>query len=119
MKKLLYIEDNEAIRDLVRLILARRNDIEMFEAETGSEGIHLAFTIAPDIILVDITLPDMTGNEVLKQLREQVKTATIPAIAISGNGIDDTRHSSPGFDAYLEKPVNITSIYTTIDSLLS
>lgn len=118
MKKLLYIEDNEAIRDLVRLILARRNDIEMFEAETGSEGLQLAFTIAPDLILVDITLPDMTGNEVLKQLREQEKTVAIPAIAISGNGIDDTRRSSPGFDAYLEKPINITSLYTAIDSFL-
>jgi len=119
VKKLLYIEDNEAIRDLVRLIMARRNDIEMFEAESGKEGLQLAFTIVPDLILVDITLPDMTGNEVLRQLREQETTVAIPAVAISGNAIDDTRHSSPGFDAYLEKPVNITNLYTTIDNLLS
>lgn len=118
MKTILYIEDNEAIRDLVRLILARRNNIEMFEAETGSEGLQLAFTITPDLILVDITLPDMTGDEVLKQLRKQEKTAVIPTVAISGNAIDDTRHSSPGFDAYLEKPVNIKSLNATIDSFL-
>jgi len=119
VKKLLYIEDNEAIRDLVRLILARRSDIELFEAESGQKGLQLAFTIAPDLVLVDITLPDMTGNEVLRQLREQETTASIPAVAISGNAIDDTRHSSPGFDAYLEKPVSITNLYTTIDNLLS
>jgi CheY-like chemotaxis protein len=118
VKKLLYIEDNEAIRDLVRLILARRDNIEMFEAETGGEGLQLAFTIAPDLILVDITLPDMTGNEVLKQLRAEDTTAAIPTVAISGNSIVDTSHSSPGFDAYLEKPVNITKLYATIDRLL-
>lgn len=118
MTTLLYIEDNEAIRQLVRLILSRRSDIEMFEAETGKEGLRLAFTIAPDLLLIDITLPDMTGSDVLKQLREQEGTATIPAIAISGNAIEDTRHTAPGFDAYLAKPVNIKALYAAIDSLI-
>ena len=119
VKKLLYIEDNESIRDLVRFILGRRNDFELVEAETGNEGLQLAFTIAPEIILVDITLPDITGNEVLQQLRAHEKTAKTPTVAISGNDIAETKHTSPGFDAYLEKPVNIQKFYSTIDNLLA
>lgn len=116
---ILYIEDNEAIRQLVRLILARRKDIELLEAETGGEGLDLAFSRLPDLLLIDITLPDMPGGEVLRRLRHNPLTASIPAIAISGNAVDTTRNTSPGFNNYLAKPIDITALYRAIDALLS
>lgn len=116
---ILYIEDNEAIRQLVRLILARRKDIELLEAETGSDGLDLALSRLPDLLLIDITLPDMPGGEVLRRLRHNPLTAAIPAIAISGNAVDTTRNTSPGFNDYLAKPIDIATLYKTIDALLS
>jgi len=116
---LLYIEDNESIRQLVRFILSRRNDMHMIEAATGQEGLTQASSVHPDIILIDISLPDMSGDEVLKQLKAQDATAAIPTIAISGNSLTDTRSTSPGFNAYLSKPLNMTTFYQTIDKLLS
>jgi len=116
---LLYIEDNESIRQLVRFILSRRDDMQMIEAATGQDGLTQASSAQPDIILIDISLPDMTGNEVLKQLKAQDATAAIPTIAISGDSITHTQSTSPGFNAYLSKPLNMTIFYQTIDRLLS
>lgn len=119
MATILYIEDNEAIRQLVRLILARRSDLELLEAENGSQGLTLAFGHLPDIILLDISLPDIDGNGVLKQLRSNPNTTATPVIAISGNSVIETQLTSPGFQGYLAKPIDIQALYTTIDSFLS
>lgn len=118
MTTFLYIEDNQAIRDLVRMILSRRPAIEMLEAETGAEGLALAAARIPDLVMIDITLPDMDGGAVLQHLREREATASVPAIAISGNELTETKASFPGFHAYLAKPVNIAALYQTIDDLL-
>ncbi|MFV0439452.1 MAG: response regulator, partial [Desulfopila sp.] len=108
MATLLYIEDNESIRQLVRFLLARRHDIQMIEASTGQNGLLQASASHPDIILVDNSLPDMTGSEVLQQLKAQHTTAAIPAIAISANPLGELRSTAPGFDAYLSKPLDMT-----------
>lgn len=118
MATILYIEDDEAIRQLVRLILARRSDIRFHEAATGKEGLSLAFTVRPDLILLDISLPDMDGSEVLKMLRSNTDTSSIPVIAISGNSVTETQLTIPGFQDYLAKPINIQALYTAIDSLI-
>jgi len=115
---ILYIEDDESIRQLVRLILARRGNFELIEAETGDEGIDLAFNRKPDLIMIDITLPDMTGNEVLQRLRENPLTSAVPTIAISGNAVEETRQRHPDFQYYLAKPVRIDALYAALDTLL-
>jgi CheY-like chemotaxis protein len=115
---LLYIEDSEANRQLVKFIIARRDDLELIDAETGREGLSLAFSHHPDIILLDISLPDMNGNEVLKLLRDNPKTAKTPVIAISGNAVTDTRSNSPGFQDYLGKPINVQALYLALDNFL-
>jgi CheY-like chemotaxis protein len=114
----LYIEDNEANRQLVKFIIARRSDLELIDAETGREGLALAFSQRPDIILLDISLPDMSGNDVLKQLRNTPATAQTPVIAISGDPVYETRSSSPGFQEYLGKPINIQALYQALDTFL-
>lgn len=118
MATVLYIEDNLANRKLVQLLIARRSDLELINAETGGEGLRLAQTSLPDIILLDISLPDIQGDQVLKQLRGNSQTSQIPVIAISGDGIEETRLRFPEFQAYLEKPVDIQMFYDTIDALL-
>ncbi|WP_419176590.1 response regulator [Desulfosediminicola sp.] len=118
MATVLYIEDNLANRKLVQLLIARRSDLELISAETGREGLCLAHTYLPDIILLDISLPDIQGDQVLKQLRDNSQTSQIPVIAISGDGIEETRLRFPEFQAYLEKPVDIQMFYDTIDALL-
>lgn len=118
MATLLYIEDSEANRQLVKFIIARRNDLDLIDAETGSEGLALAFSHRPDIILLDISLPDMSGNDVLRQLRDNPETAKTPVIAISGNSVLDTRANSPGFQDYLGKPINVQALYLTLDNFL-
>lgn len=115
---ILYIEDDEAIRQLVRLILERRSNIKLFEAATGREGLSLALTVQPDLILLDISLPDMDGSEVLKMLRNNTHTAVVPVIAISGNSVMETRLTAPGFQEYLAKPINIQDLYAAIDSFI-
>lgn len=118
MATILYIEDNETNLQLVKLLLARRKDLEFLEATTGREGLLQAFTLSPDLILLDISLPDIDGNEVLLQLRGNPETSTTPVIAVSGNAVEETRHGSPGFQHYLSKPINIQALYSAIDSLL-
>ena len=119
MATILYIEDDQSLRQLVRLLISRRDNMTLLEAETGEEGIELARQHLPDTVLIDISLPDIQGGDVLKRLREDETTRHIPAIAISGNGIEETRTTSPDFDAYLAKPVNIQALYAAIDLVLS
>lgn len=118
MATLLYIEDDQSLRQLVRLLIARRDNMTLLEAETGKEGIVLARHHLPDAILIDISLPDIQGGDVLRQLREDETTRHIPAIAISGNAIEETRATTPDFDAYLGKPINIQALYAAIDLAL-
>ncbi len=118
MATILYIEDDVSIRQLVQLIFDRRDDLELLEAETGGEGLSLAQSSQPDLIMLDISLPDMNGGKVLELLKENENTAKIPVIAISGNSADNTRLTFPGFQDYLEKPINIQMLYKTIDSFL-
>lgn len=119
MATVLYIEDNLANRKLVQLLIARRHDLDLINAETGREGLRLAEDHLPDIILLDISLPDLQGDQVLKKLKKTPLTSQIPVIAISGDGMEETRHRFPEFQAYLEKPVDIQLFYDTLDTFLN
>lgn len=118
---LLYIEDDAANRDLVRLIFSRRKDITLLEAEDGASGLHSATSNMPDIILLDLTLPDSTGYEILDKLRNTPEIASAPVIALTGNTspTDKADGLKAGFFGYLTKPINIQELYEMTDSAVA
>jgi CheY-like chemotaxis protein len=106
---LLYVEDNPANLKLVEQLIARRPDMRLLSAINGSLGIALARTNQPEVILMDINLPGMSGIEALKILRDDPATAHIPVIAISANAMprDIQKGLEAGFFWYLTKPLKI------------
>lgn len=117
---ILYIEDNETNRQLIQLILQRKNHLVFSSAEDGASGIKKAIGQSPDVVLLDICLPDMDGHEVLTKLKEEPTTAHIPVVAISGDFPllypDNARYT---FDDFIAKPVNIEAFFHTIDNLIA
>ena len=119
-KILLYIEDNSANMKLVERLIDRRTDIKLLKAMDGSLGIALAKVSLPDVILMDINLPGISGIDALKMLREDITTAHIPVIAISANAMlrDVEVGRQLGFFRYLTKPIVVEELMTTLDLAL-
>jgi CheY-like chemotaxis protein/anti-sigma regulatory factor (Ser/Thr protein kinase) len=119
-KILLYIEDNPANMKLVERLIDRRTDIKLLKAVNGSLGIALAKSSLPDVILMDINLPDISSIDALKALREDVATAHIPVVAISANAMsrDIEVGRQLGFFRYLTKPIVVEEFMTTLDLAL-
>lgn len=113
--KVLCVEDMFVNRQLIQMILERREDLEVSFANDGQSGIEEATRLVPDIILLDISLPDFDGTKVLEILKKNDTTAQIPVIAISGDFPPDTAYS---FDKYLPKPIDIKALYQAIDTLI-
>lgn len=105
--KVLVIEDNEDNLYLVEYLLSRKGH-EIREARNGTDGIHDIANSVPDIILLDIQLPDMSGYEVAKLLRQNAVLDTVPIIAVTSFAMSGDRvlALSAGCDAYIEKPIN-------------
>lgn len=118
---ILYIEDDEANRTLVQFIIERRADISLLEAESGSEGIEMACRHLPDIILLDLSLPDITGFDVLKKLKDAPSVAQTPVIALTGDSLPEDRAKAmkAGFYGYLTKPLSVQDFYTLLDKTLA
>ena len=119
-KTILYIEDNPANLKLVEEILRLRPDLGLLTAADASTGIALAHVHLPDMILMDINLPGMRGDEALLRLRAQADTAHIPVVALSANAMPrDVSHGlALGFDHYLTKPIDIGEFLQTVDRAL-
>ncbi len=119
-KTLLYIEDNPANMKLVERLIDRRTDIKLLTAVNGSLGIALARASLPDVILMDINLPGISGIEALKVLREDAATAHIPVVAISANAMarDIEVGKQLGFFRYLTKPIVVEEFMATLDLAL-
>lgn len=115
--KIVYVEDNPANLMLVEDIIARRADFELFTAQDAINGIELARNTQPNIILMDINLPGMSGTNALKILQQDPLTAHIPVIALSANAIpsDIKNGIDAGFFRYLTKPIKIDDFLHTID----
>lgn len=120
MKKILYIEDDMSLRRLVQFILEKRDDLEMIEAETGSQGLRMAIEQQPDIILLDLSLPDLNGYDVFSRLQSNNGVSMIPVIAVSGDSLpeDIEKGLQAGFRNYLTKPIDIKSFYALLDETL-
>jgi PAS domain S-box-containing protein len=121
LRAVLYVEDNPANMLLVESLIRQRPTLRFLSARDGSSGVALARASLPDVILMDIDLPDISGIDALKLLAASPETARIPVIAVSANAMppDVERGKSAGFFRYLTKPVNINELMTTLDAALS
>jgi CheY-like chemotaxis protein len=116
---ILYIEDNEVALRLIEFILDRRGNLQLLTARNGQSGIEKAQETMPDLILLDISLPDMNGYAVLEALRSNPATAKIPVIAISGEFPPKIPQGTTCvFDRYLPKPIEVIPLYKAIDELM-
>ena len=117
---LLYVEDNPANMTLVQQVMHEYPQVNMLAATTGNRGIELARTRMPDVILMDINLPDINGVEALRILREGVTTQHIPIVALSANALaqDIEAGLAAGFFRYLTKPIKVDELITALDDAI-
>lgn len=120
MSTLLYVEDNPANLKLLEQLLARRADVRLLSAATGTLGVELARTAVPAVIVMDIHLPDINGIEALRRLRDDPQTMHIPVIALSANAMprDIERGMKAGFFRYLTKPIRIDAFMDALNAAL-
>ncbi|OEZ56481.1 ATP-binding protein [Duganella sp. HH105] len=120
MKTLLYIEDNPANLTLVEQLIQRRSDLKLLTAIDGHTGMQLARAYQPDVILMDINLPGVSGYGCLKILRDDATTAHIPVMALSANAMprDIEKGVEAGFLRYLTKPINVVEFMSALDFAL-
>ena len=120
LSTLLYVEDNPANLMLVEDLIARRPDIRLLCARDGNSGIAIARTSRPDVILMDVNLPGISGITALKILAEDASTAHIPVVALSANAMysDIEKGLAAGFFRYLTKPIKIDEFMQTLDEAL-
>jgi two-component system, cell cycle response regulator DivK len=111
----LVVEDNEKNMKLFRDVLTVKG-FATIEATTGGEAVALAVDHVPDLVLMDIRLPDLDGVEALRRLRADERTAPIPVIALPAQAMegDRERFIAAGFDDYLSKPVNLTEFVDAV-----
>ncbi len=102
----LIVDDNEKNRKLARDVL-RAAGFRTLEAPNGTEGIALADEHLPDVVLLDLRLPDMDGMQVARELRGRPRTAQLPVVALSALQADDAWLLAAGFAGYLEKPISV------------
>jgi PAS domain S-box-containing protein len=120
LRTLLYVEDNPANLKLIEQLIARRPDMRLLTATDGNLGIQLARDHQPQVILMDINLPGISGLEALKILRADPATAHIPVIALSANAMprDVEKGLKAGFFRYLTKPIRVDEFMDTLDVAL-
>ena len=119
-RTLLYVEDNPANLLLVEELIARRPDIRLLSARDGHRGVAIAREVLPDVILMDINLPGISGIEALRALARDPTTAGIPVVALSANaGLRDiAKGLEAGFFRYLTKPIKVAEFMNTLDAAL-
>jgi len=120
LRTLLYIEDNPANMELVAQLIARRSDLRLLTAINGTLGVELARASLPEVILMDINLPGISGIDAMKILRDDPVTAHIPVVALSANAMprDIELGLEAGFFSYLTKPIKVMEFMDTVDVAL-
>jgi two-component system, cell cycle response regulator DivK len=113
--RVLVVEDNEKNMKLFRDVLLATGH-RTLEATTGGQAVELAAEHSPDLVLMDIQLPDIDGVEALARLRRDERTASVPVVALTAQAMegDRERFLDTGFDGYLSKPVNIADLLATV-----
>jgi two-component system, cell cycle response regulator DivK len=117
---ILIIEDNEKNRRLVRDVLQFKG-YQTIETETGEEGVELARSRQPALVLMDIQLPGIDGITALRQLRDDPTTRTIRVMAVTASAMTQDRQKilSAGFDGYQSKPINVKAFLEAVQELLA
>jgi two-component system cell cycle response regulator DivK len=116
---ILIVEDNEQNRKLARDLL-QVNGYRTIEAETGEDGVALAAERAPDLVVMDIHLPGISGIDALARLRARPETRAIPIVAFTASVMPQDRSEilAAGFDAFVSKPINIEAFLGAVATLL-
>jgi signal transduction histidine kinase/ActR/RegA family two-component response regulator len=116
----LYVEDNPANLELVEQLIARRPELRMLSAADGELGIEFARAYRPEVILMDVNLPGISGIEAMKILRADPSTAHIPIIALSANAVprDVEKALAAGFFGYLTKPIKVDEFMSALNIAL-
>jgi CheY-like chemotaxis protein len=117
----LYIEDNPSNLQLVQQLLGHRPEIRLLSAMKGVLGCELAQLHCPDLILLDMHLPDLSGDDVLKQLKNSSATATIPVVVLSADVSPGriSRALEGGAHSFLSKPLDMQDFFTCIDEIVA
>ncbi|MAY68074.1 MAG: hypothetical protein CMM77_13230 [Rhodospirillaceae bacterium] len=116
LMKVLYVEDNDINRALFENFMEMLDDVEYLEAEDGTSGLAMAREMSPAVIFLDIDLPDMSGYDVLAEIKSDPQLKHIPVIALTANAMsgDAERGLDAGFNGYLSKPFSLDEILTTV-----
>jgi two-component system cell cycle response regulator DivK len=119
MKTILIVEDNEKNMKLARDIL-RAKGYATLEAVNGLDGVTLALQHKPDLVLMDIQLPDINGIEAFERIRANAATAQVPVVAFTASVTvnDRSRIGDAGFDGFLGKPINLKEFLETVRRVL-
>jgi two-component system, cell cycle response regulator DivK len=114
-ERVLVVEDNLMNMKLLRDVLLATG-YRTLEATTGGEAVQLAAKHAPDLVLMDVHLPDVDGVHALRRLRADERTAAIPVLAVTAQAMHGDRELllAAGFDGYISKPVNIRELVGTV-----
>jgi two-component system cell cycle response regulator DivK len=113
--QVLVVEDNKRNMKLFRDVL-HASGYRTLEAATGERAVELVFEHRPDLVLMDIQLPDIDGVETLRRLRADERFSSVPVLALTAQAMegDRERFLAAGFDGYLSKPVNIAELVATV-----
>jgi signal transduction histidine kinase len=117
--KVLYIEDNLSNLRLVESVFSRRPEVTLLSAMQGRVGLTLARDHRPDLILLDLHLPDISGEEVFRLLQADASTREVPVVVLTADAIPTgmRRLLSAGVRAYLTKPLDVTQLLATLDDI--
>ena len=121
MTKVLYIEHDDDNLYMLKMRLERVGDFEVLAADDSEEGCKLAVTECPDVILMDLEMPDADGWEVVRRLKKDVQTGHIPIIGMSAHALDNEREKAiaSGCDEFDAKPIDFASLVATIRRLVA
>ena len=119
-RRILVVDDNDDVRSILVVLLGRSGGYETLEAVTGQEAVEKAISGRPDLILMDIRLPDISGVDATKAIKNNPRTAQIPIIAYSALPLVGWKQQAfqAGMVAYLQKPVNLKLLMETIQKFI-
>lgn len=119
MKTILIVEDNDKNMKLARDILQAKG-FATLEAVNGLDGVRLALEHEPDLVLMDIQLPDINGVEAFSRIRANAGTAAVPVVAFTASvtPLDRNRITDAGFDAFIGKPINLKEFLATVHRVI-
>jgi two-component system, cell cycle response regulator DivK len=118
--RILVVEDNPLNLKLM-LITLQHNGFDVVTARSGEEGVAVATRTPPDLILMDLQLPGISGQEALRLLRDDERSRDVPVVAVTAFAMKDDRERAieAGFDGYIAKPINVTALPDQLAPFLS